>query len=291
MCHTDAHMAHDTPFRNVQALANGVNKTKVLVLGTPHLSDMGERFSPALLDNLIACLKGFAPQLVAIERMPPLLIAAMEHAGGFYADILELFAAKRLELGHQAQQHLSLSRAEAEQREAAYSAPSALSAAERVHRVLCLLAAYDLYAALLQWSALPSDVHAQSRLPDGMNDELERQLSLPDERHSLALRLAHELGHEALAYIDDHQDAAIYFGIAKQLELELAASNHGALMKRYLPWRASDEAFEAAVASGDLLPYYRLDNLPESARRSVDRECGVYLQTSLASGLDRTRLA
>lgn len=102
------------PFSNVRALADGVEKTHVLVLGTPHLGFMEERFRPELLDKLVACLRRFEPHVIAIERMPSFLLAAMEREGGFYTDILEMFAAKRLELGRQAQQMLSLSRVEAE---------------------------------------------------------------------------------------------------------------------------------------------------------------------------------
>jgi hypothetical protein len=103
--------------------------------------------------------------------------------------------------------------------------------------------------------------------------------------------LAQELGHQQLAYIDDHQDAAIYFGIAERLEPELAASDYDALVRQDPAWKASDQAFETAVAQGDLLPYYRYANTPDFARQSVDRECGTYLHTRLASGLDRARLA
>ena len=284
-------MTFDMPFRDVQALADEVDKTKILVLGTPHLRFMEERFRPELLDNLIVRLKQFAPQLIATERMPPFLVAAMEQEGGFYATILELFAAERLELGHHAQEQLSLNRTEAERQAAAYSTASKLGSAERIRLVLCFLAAYDLYAALLQWSALPPQVRADSGLPVRITAELERQIDLPDERHSLALRLARELGHETLAYIDDHQDAAIYFGIAEQLGAELEASNFKVLIKQYSSGKASDRAFEAAVARGDLLPYYRFANSPEFARQSVNRECGIYLRTKLASGLDRARLA
>jgi hypothetical protein len=163
------------PFRNVRVLASGVKKTQVLVLGTPHLRFMGERFRPELLDKLVACLKRFEPHVIAIERMPPFLVAAMEHEGGFYTDILDMFAAERLELGHRAQQMLSLSRVEAEQQAKAYGEVSNLDATERIRLVLCLLAAYDLYAALLQWSALPPEMRVESRgLPLEMAQELER---------------------------------------------------------------------------------------------------------------------
>ena len=57
-------------------------RTRVLVLGSPHLSGAPDTFDPAVLEPLLQRLEAFDPDVIAIEALPPAEFAAWVKAQG-----------------------------------------------------------------------------------------------------------------------------------------------------------------------------------------------------------------
>ena len=51
------------------------NKTKVMILATPHLKQYQGSFRPTALDSLITLFRFWQPAIVGVEAQPPKVIA------------------------------------------------------------------------------------------------------------------------------------------------------------------------------------------------------------------------
>lgn len=269
-------------------------RTSVLVLGTPHLSTLGDRFEGELLEPLLERLAAYAPDAIGLESIPPAALADML-ARPEFEDVVQQFAGERAHWGRAMQRELGLP-----WREAADSADallekdgaSGLSPAERQRLIRFLLAAYDDLSALLHWSYLPEDVSgADPAVPDSVRTWLSEQARSANERNTIGVELARRLGLRRLLYIDDHHDKDLFLDIAPSLVEELNQNETYASVLGDPFIADTEERFEQAVAAGDLLPFYRFINTPEYGSRDAALQWDVWLRTGLESRLDRTRLA
>ncbi|UCC31807.1 MAG: hypothetical protein JSU86_05920, partial [Phycisphaerales bacterium] len=86
----------------------GDERTKILVLATPHLEALGSEFDPAALKLLLDALVRFKPDIVGVEAMPPDVIGAMQLRHEVFQPVIEQFAETRVTLGRRAQEILKL---------------------------------------------------------------------------------------------------------------------------------------------------------------------------------------
>jgi hypothetical protein len=58
-----------------------IAKTQLLILGTAHLSVLGDKYTPKLLDKVIEKLLEFRPDLICVENLPGDVIETMHTKG------------------------------------------------------------------------------------------------------------------------------------------------------------------------------------------------------------------
>lgn len=247
-------------------LATPAMRSQVLVLGTPHLAGESDRLTPGHLQPLLERLAAFAPTRIAVESLSADEIATLAahapHAPAA-AEILQMFAGSRHELGRRMQEQLGLDHAAAAQRAEALLATLADDAApaRRLELVALWLAAYEFDSAALQWSLLAEDERVGNTVvPDEVAARLDRWLASSNEIATLALPLARRLGLQRIHPIDSQYDGvrtlsmprdaleALFSDPARGTSMDPA---HAAQSKRI-----ADEAF----AAGDLVPLYRHHN-------------------------------
>ncbi len=199
-----------------------------------------------------------------------------------YGPILETFVAERLELGLQAQTLLNVTRDEAEE---LVGSSSDLSGSRLV---LMLLAAFDDSSALLHWAR---SARIPGQLPGNVERILNRQLTEPDERISIGVKLALELKHERLAYMDDHHDADLHFAHETQLEQDQETTDFGKIFSSSPFLKQGRQLFQNAIDVEDLLPYYQFLNDSAQTFDNDDIERGLYLRLKWPSGLHRLKVA
>jgi hypothetical protein len=282
-------------------------RTEVLVLGTEHLSVLGDSFSPGLLSGVLEALERFRPDAIAIEQMPAEEIAriAAEAAaapGGVAARILEAFCPDAAYLGSKAREDLNIRYPRANS-----AADSLLAvarpdgcAASTLSLIAYLLAAYDLPSAVLQWSHFAETASPGAEtLPEGaaLSGEtitvLKSLASSPNEVYSIGVELAVRLGHRRLYSIDDHTDdmLGLKWGIWEIIGKELPGN------PEYAEFLASPYIAEAqnrlpdAASTGDLLELFKILNTDEYGRADVESQWHLFYRTRLPSGSDRTRTA
>lgn len=273
-------------------------RTQVLILATPHLATLGDKFDSSLLSSLLVKLELFKPDIIAVEQMPPHVIQAMQSRREDFPEVLEQFAGIIIGLGQIAQERLGLSRYEA-----------SIAANELLHRlgdpaessdtnriraqlVVHLLAAYEYASAVLQWSYMLEAEQAHSDIiPQEVADDLMQQVGVSNENVSVAIALARRLGLQKVEAIDDHTDKDLFIPLADKLAAQLQGNPAFESATAAPIYVESSQRLEEAIENGDLLPYYLFLNSTEYGMADVDAQFHVFFRTQLPSGLDRARSA
>jgi hypothetical protein len=231
---------------------------EVLVLGSPHLSQLPSTFQVASLTLLNERLAAWKPQAIAIEAVSGPQCDVMRRYPVRYKDSIDSYcrdtAPARLATG------LDVAAA-TEAAEALLAAwPAAPTPAQRRRLAGLFLAGGEEASALVQWLRLPE---AQRRAGDGLDAALVGVLvkleTRRDESIMIGARLAVRLGLERLYAMDDHTaDSASEdqkaFGNALMKAWDNPATKQRA---------AVDKAQEGLLASAEgVLAMYRADNAP-----------------------------
>lgn len=181
--------------------------TRVLVLGTPHLSNMPEGWQPSALEPLLAKLAAFDPDVITIENLPGHLIHRMWAYRESHPQVAVHFAGRLLAVADEAKLSVGMDMPEA--RAAADAMlrawPDEPEPAHRRTLAARLAAAGDAYSALVQWVRLPEGERVAG---DGVSAALAEDLNelavRRDESSLIAARLAARLGLERVFAVD-HQ--------------------------------------------------------------------------------------
>ncbi len=286
--HTDA-----LPRVELAGLLGDSLTPRILVLGTPHLSTLKGSFNRMALDSLLVVLQRFRPQVIAVETLPPDVIGSLENEGGAAREVVEWFAGKHIKQGATMQRVLGCSR---ERAMAVADSLAVLPGRPDINtcllQVASLLASYDYYSALLQWSYLPGEYRIHNDvIPDSVSAFLNNDLVNPNEIISLALPLARRLMHQRVVPIDDHTDDQLLLPISDSLTSELQRQPLFQEVAGSRLYASSDSLMKLANSRSNLLPYYLYLNSPEFMSNDISVQWGLFLRTHLHSGFDRYRYA
>lgn len=271
-----------------------INKTKVLVLATHHISQYEDDFSPTLVDSLVNVLEDYSPTIIGIEELSGAQIAEMERRGGPYDSWLISFAREQLEYGPKAQEALDISWRKANMRADSLlgevQTAKEIADSTRLELINHLLASYRLHTAALQWSYLrEEDQENQTIISQSTAKGLNETLNSADESSSISLRLAHRLNLQQVYPIDDHLEKDYYDKINPQLEEALDDSTGEALRNSsYLV--KFEEILEQGLEDSTWLPLYKYMNSPAYVDTNEVKEWrNIFLETS--NEILRSRLA
>ncbi|MEH3040180.1 MAG: DUF5694 domain-containing protein [Sphingomonas paucimobilis] len=249
---------------------------EVAVLGSPHLSQLPDRFRPEALGPLLDKLAAWKPQSIAIEDLSGAQCDELRRYPDRYADTVPSYcpdpAAARAATG------MDVPTATAAFRKMLADWPATPSPAERRRLSATFLAAGEQASALVQWLRLPP---AERRADDGLDTALVERLTKletrRDESYMIAARLAARLGLERVYAMDDHT--------ADRMMAKADEAPYGAAMQK--AWdnpanakrRVMDEAAERDLATGaGLLTLYRAFNAPGIVRMIYDSDFGAALE-------------
>ncbi len=270
--------------------------TEVFVLGTPHLSEVADRFEPSMVAPLITALDDFSPDAIAVEKVSGRQAAAMERWNGRWGRVAQRFAGEFLSQGKRVQKNTGWSWSEANQRAdslltVARSDADTLDSTARLALVQSLTAAYRLPSATLQWSYLSKPVRTtQTTLSDNVASALTDRLDAANEVYSIAMRLAHERGHQRLYPIDHQAEKDRAFTVYPRL-MKAIGDSMSTLFDTHPVPRRSDSLMDTGLEHGSLLPLYRFDNSERRARADVDLQWRTMLDVDLPDKVGRQWLA
>lgn len=242
---------------------------QVLVLGSPHLSQLPETLDPKLLVPLLGRLAEFKPDVIAIEALSgeeceTLLRFKAQH-GTAWDDYCWPSGDIEKETG------LSVPAAAAEVDKTLASWPANPSAAQRRRLAMLFIAANERASAMVQWFRLsPEDRKASDGLTPAMVEILERKGKKPNENYAIGAALAARLGLERVYQTDDH--------IADTADTD---PDYGKAIQQ--AWRAAPtpqvrEEYDRRSAhlpdSAALMAFYRFLNDPDTQRAAIANDMG-----------------
>ncbi len=246
----------------------------VLVLATPHLSDMDGALRQDMLLPLLRALARWQPQLIAVERLSGLQCDALRRQPARYADTVKSYCPDVTPAARATGLDVVQANLEADRLLGAWSAQA--TAGQRRHLAAVFLAAGEPVSALVQWLYLPV---TERRSGDGLDDALVARLERLRKRSSedswLAAPLAVELGLQRVYSVDDHTadqpDAAD--PKAQETAIRKAWDNEAGRTRL-----AQDTALRAGLKEpGGLLNLYRAYNAPEAPELAYRSDFGAAL--------------
>lgn len=176
---------------------------EVLVLGSPHLSQLPETFRPEHVAPLLTRLAAWRPTAIAIENVSGLQCDALRRYPARYASSVESYCLDPTAAGRAVGLDVPTANAEVERLLANW--PTAPTPRQRRHLALVFLAAGEPASALVQWIRLPK----HERLPQNgltleLTELLDKRITRRSEVSLIAAALAARLGLERLWSVDDH---------------------------------------------------------------------------------------
>jgi hypothetical protein len=267
-------------------------KTKVMILATPHLAKYQGSFRPSALDSLITLFRYWQPALIGIESQAPKTIAFQEQEGHDYTAVIQQFAPDIIRLGHLAQSQLGIGG-----NVARVKADSLLLEIEDGYDVdegsliLHLLAAYDYYSALLQWAYLSKTQQADTYIPTDIKTHLDKSLLSLNEINSIGIRIAMDSRIERMYQIDDHMDKDLFQDFSDQLMDDIQVTNAFDEFMRDPLYKESEAKLQQGFMTNNLLPYYRYINSPGYLQQDYETQWMMFFKTKLSSGHDLSRIA
>lgn len=185
------------------------NPTRVMVLGTPHLSGTSEGWDPSVLEPLLQRLADFKPDAIAIEALTGVGIHAMWAYRETFPDVATSYGGRAMLIASMSRSTLAMDmpQAEAEMRRTLAAWPATPTPPERRRLTALFAAAGDPNSALVQWWRLPeSERIVDKSVSAQLARELETFGARRNENHLIAARLAARLGLERVHTMDDQSD-------------------------------------------------------------------------------------
>lgn len=242
---------------------------QVLVLGTPHLSQLPEKLDTSLLTPLLDRLAAFKPDVITIEALSgEECDAAKRFApqhGGVWSDYCFDTAEIEKATG------LDVPKATAEVDRTLASWPASPSAAQRRHLAMMFLAANDRASATVQWWRLTqAERHSGDGLTEKMIEMIERKGKAPNENTAIGAALAARLGLERVYPADDH------IADGPPVSDDYGKAVQAAWQQKPVP--AVKTQFETLQvhlkSSADVLALYRFQNSPATQRATIASDMG-----------------
>ena len=263
---------------------------EVLVLGTPHLSNLGEGFKPASLEPLLDRLAAWKPTAIATEDLSGLQCDSLRRYPSRYASTIESYCWNSTPANEATGLDVPAANAEAERLLAAW--PAQPTAAERRSLAAVFLAAGERGSALVQWLRLaPEDRIVGEGLTEPLVAMLNRIKDRPNETWLISAPLAARLGLERLWSVDDHSadtpDPADPAEKKAYGDAVMGAWDNPATAAR----RAEDEQLGARLGEADgLLQLYRAYNAPDVPQRTYLSDFGAAFMEPSPQGFGRQYL-
>lgn len=246
---------------------------EVLVVGSPHLSDLPSSFKPEMVEPLLQRLVQWRPTAVASENISGLQCDAMRRQGERHAEPVEAYCYDPAAAGRAVGLDVTAANAEAERMLANW--PATPSAAQRRRLALVFLAAGEPASATVQWFRLPA---AERRVDQGLTTELvaylQAQMTRKSETELIAAQLAARSGLERVWSVDDQSFVGAPVDEKAYGEAVARAWDNPATKARI----ASDQALHARLGQPNgLLDIYRALNAPSLAALAYESDWGAAL--------------
>jgi hypothetical protein len=264
---------------------------QVLVLGSPHLSQLPNKLDPKLLEPLLDRLAAFRPDVITVEGLSGEECDALFRFKAQHGTAWDDYCWPTGDIEKAA--GLTVPAAAAEVDKTLASWPKNPSAAQRRHLAMLFLAAGDRASATVQWLRLPeSERHAGDGLDSNMVEMIERKGKAPNENYAIGSALAARLGLERVYLVDDHSADTAFDEKSPEGQAYAAAIQSVWNVKPVPAARTAYEKLQGDVGtSAKLIAFYRFLNAPGTQRTTIAADMGAAARAPAAQPYGRQYLA
>jgi len=255
----------------------------IMVLGSPHLSQLPRTIEPSSLALVIERLATWKPQAIAIEDRPGTQCDFMRRYPTRYKETTDGYCSETALAKAAIGLDVPAATDEAEKLLGAW--PATPTPAQRRRLAAVFLAGGERASGLVQWLRL---AQGERRVGDGLDAVLVEQLRKlevrRDESTMIAARLAARLGHERVYPMDDQTASRPYRDRKAAGEAIMKAWDNPANKKR----KAADRMLEQGLGSAEgMLALYRAFNSPEHIAATFEVDFGPAMNEPSAQRFGR----
>jgi hypothetical protein len=267
------------------------NPARVLVLGSPHLSQLPTKLDSKLLDPLLDRLAAFKPEVITVEGLSGEECDTLAHFKAQHGTAWDDYCWPTDDL--QKATGLSVPAAAAEVDKALADWPKAPTAAQRRHLAMLFLGAGDRGSATVQWLRLPAEErHVGDGLDPAMVDIIERKGKAPNEIYALGSALAARLGLERIYLVDDHTADTAFDETSPEGRAYANALQSVWRAKPEPVARTKSKQLEAHLDTpGKVIGFYRFLNDPKTQRETIASDMGAAARSPSAQPYGREYLS
>ncbi|MBN8663631.1 MAG: hypothetical protein J0L83_03605 [Chitinophagales bacterium] len=267
-------------------LSQQSEKTKLLILGTPHLVQIKE-FKPEYLTVILDSLNKYKFDAVAIEKMPAdLLLDIRNRYGNHWRDLYEA-SKSEIEFGEMFQQVIGLSYKDALGNLAGIRSKVYISDEDRVKYINSYLCIYDSWSACLHFKKLKNDTLLN---PIAFN-YLKKLSNSNNEINTIGLAVAQNRNLRQIYYIDNFQDETILLNEFPSFEEEY--QNHSRKIEAHIKesklFEKQDSLQIQCLKGGNLFPLYKYYNSTDFMNNDIYTQWSLWFKTNFKSYSDRSR--
>lgn len=247
---------------------------EVMVLASPHLSQLPDSFRPEMVEPLVSRLVEWRPRAVATENSSGLLCDAMKRQPARYSEQSSQYCFDPSDAEQATGLDVPAANAEAERMLAGW--PQEPTPAMRRRLAAVFLAAGEPASALVQWLRLPEGERtADGILAPELATYLDGRMTRENETDLIGARVAARSGLERVWSVDDQ---SIYMGELSDEEAYGAALTRAWDNPATKARLARSEALEESLAQPNgLLNIYRAYNSPTYALEAYQSDWGAAL--------------
>ncbi|PEQ13889.1 hypothetical protein B2G71_06195 [Novosphingobium sp. PC22D] len=257
---------------------------EVMVLASPHLSQLPDSFRAELVEPLVARLVDWRPTAIATEDNSGLLCDFMRRHPARYGEDYLSYCFDTTAAAHATGLDVPAANAEAERMLADW--PEHPEPQMRRRLAAVLLAAGEPASALVQWLRLPgTERRSGGILTPELVSLLDKRMTTVNETDLIAARVAARAGLERVWSVDDQ---SIYLGELKDEDAYGAALSKAWDNAATKARNRQGRTLESGLGRADgLLDYYRALNDPSYAVQAYQSDWGPALSEPSAQAFGR----
>lgn len=268
-----------------------INKTKIMVLGTHHLTHISN-YKPEMLDELVAKLDIIKFDVICIENMAgELLYDIRSRKDSAFVDLLNDFGGDRISLADSAQKYLGIGFLEAQNNATELFKKDTLSDIDHKLLMEYFTASGNLASATLHYEYVKNkSILGESSFEGQMLEKIKEVSGSANEIYSLALRLAHKQNLQKLECIDNFQDEALLLKYYPGFMQDYISNQELFKNLGNCPvYTRINELVKHGIETNNLLDLYIFMNSKEYQDQDFNAQWSIWLNTNFLSGSDRAR--
>ena len=273
-------------FTNAQS-----NKTKILVLGTHHLSQIID-FEPIMLDKVISKLDTFNFDVIGIEKMSGELLNDIRSRqdSSFDGITKGRFGASYLAVADTIQAIKNITFLEAKKNIQILLNKESLTINDRKKLLFNYLGTTDLPSAALQYQYINNKSIFTTEFEKYIVHIIEKNIATHSEYYSLAVSLAKRENINQLQPIDNIQDESLLYKYYPDFIEDYKKHSDKLNKINQLPvYQKFNQLIKEGIQANDLSKLYEFLNSDDYKTQDYNGQWSIWLKTNFPSGSDRAR--